>query len=413
MSKSFGLLGEKLGHSFSPLIHSCLGDYQYRLYEVPPDGLDSFMTERNFDGINVTIPYKQDVMDYCETLSDEARAIGCVNTIIKDKNGDLHGYNTDYYGFKTMLEHGNINPKRKKVLVLGNGGSAKTVRAVLNYSGAEEIITVSRLGENNYSNIAKHHDAELIINTTPVGMYPNNGTAPVCIKGFKQLTGVADLIYNPARTKLIMDAERLGISCVSGLSMLIAQAKRASMLFNGESYRELDIKNIISKILRETQNIAIIGMPGCGKSSVGRALAAMTDKPFSDIDMLVEASSGRCIPEIFAKSGEEVFRKMETRALSEESKKSGQIIATGGGIVTIPENLDLLRQNSFIVYLKRDLNELNIIGRPLSDSIGIKTLAKQRLPLYEAWSDCVVEAGESIEQTATRIISATKKEETT
>ncbi|MCL1963446.1 MAG: shikimate dehydrogenase, partial [Firmicutes bacterium] len=225
MKKSFGLLGEKLGHSFSPQIHRQLGEYDYVLYEVSPDSLDSFMTERRFDGINVTIPYKQAVMPYCATLSNEARMIGSVNTIVKDDDGALHGYNTDYHGFRVMLEQGGINPNGKKVLVLGDGGSARTVRAVLGALGAREIVTISRRGENHYGNIEKHYDAEIIVNTTPVGMFPDNGLSPLNLAGFERLTGVADLIYNPTRTKLLLDAGRLGVSCVNGLTMLVAQAE--------------------------------------------------------------------------------------------------------------------------------------------------------------------------------------------
>jgi len=427
MDKKFGLLGGKLGHSFSPLIHSYLGDYDYRLFEVPPDGLDSFMIARDFDGINVTIPYKQDVMSYCSTLSDEARTIGCVNTIIKDKNGDLHGHNTDYYGFKMLLKYGGFNPAGWKAVVLGDGGSARTVRAVLNDLGAKEIITVSRLGENNYSNIAKHYDAELLVNTTPVGMFPNTGILPVCIKGFTQLKAIADLVYNPSKTKIHLEAERLGVPCVNGLAMLVAQAEMASRLFLGgsdqadnesgfiskdsasdQSETEL-LESVIQKVLMKTLNIAIIGMPGCGKSSVGKALASELGRQLVDIDELIETASGKNIPDIFAQNGEDYFRSLESRILSDEAKKSGLVIATGGGVVTQTENLDTLRQNSVVIYLKRDLHELSINGRPLSGTVGIEELAKQRLPLYETWSDCAVESGEDEEQTASRMMEALTK----
>jgi len=406
MDKTFGLLGEKLGHSFSPLVHSYLGNYDYGLYEVPSNELDSFMSERRFDGINVTIPYKQAVIPYCETLSDEARAIGCVNTIIKDAKNKLHGFNTDYHGFNFMLDYGGVNPAEKKVVVLGDGASARTVRAVLNDLGAKEIVTVSRLGVNNYGNIKQHYDAQILINTTPVGMFPDTGILPVCIKGFTQLTGIADLVYNPAKTKLILEAERLGVPHVGGLSMLVAQAEMASRLFLGVSDRVGDVKSILRKILQQTQNIALIGMPGCGKSSVGKALAKLMKRQFVDIDELIEVSTGKGIPKIFAENGEDAFRLIETRILDEESKKSGLVIATGGGVVTRPENLDLLRQNSIVVYLNRDIKELNIDGRPLSGSTGVETLAEQRLSLYEQWSDCSVQVEKDIEQTAARVLEA-------
>jgi shikimate dehydrogenase len=403
MKKSFGLLGEKLGHSFSPLIHRHLGEYDYSLYEVCPADLDSFMTERRFDGINVTIPYKQAVMPYCAALSDEARITGSVNTIIKDDGGALHGHNTDCHGFRVMLEHGGIDPGGKKALVLGDGGAARTVRAVLGALGAREIITISRRGENHYGNIERHYDAEFIVNTTPVGMYPDNGSSPLRLTGFERLTGVADLIYNPARTKLLLEAGRAGVPCVNGLTMLVAQAEMASRLFLDGSSRPELVNGIAALILKETQNIALIGMPGCGKSTVGRILARAMGRPFADIDERIEAETGKSIPQIFAEDGEETFRRLETRVLAGEAKKSGIVLATGGGVVTRPENLDLLRQNSLIVYLKRELAELVTDGRPLSRGVGIQALAEQRLPLYDTWSDCAVQVEAEPEQTAARI----------
>ena len=406
MGKTFGLLGAKLGHSFSPLIHSYLGDYEYPLYEISSGIFDVFMTKRRFDGINVTIPYKQAVMPYCASLSEEARAIGSVNTIIKDEDGLLHGHNTDYYGFSVMFKQGSIDPNGKKVLVLGDGGAARTVRAVLNGLGAREIVTISRRGENHYGNISRHYDAEIIVNTTPVGMYPDNGNAPLSLEGFGRLAGVADLIYNPMRTKLLLKAERIGVPCIDGLFMLVAQAEMASQLFTGGVARPEQIVKIATEIRNKTRNIALIGMPGCGKSAVGRSLAQNTGKPFADIDALIEKAAGKSIPDIFTVNGEEVFRRLETRILSEESRKNGLVIATGGGVVTRPENLDLLRQNSFVVYLKRDLADLNVDGRPLSKAIGVTALAEQRLPLYEAWCDCAVQVEAGSDETAARIIEA-------
>jgi len=406
MKKSFGLLGEKLSHSFSPMIHRHLGEYDYSLYEVSPGDLDSFMREKKFDGINVTIPYKQAVMPYCATLSDEAKTIGSVNTIVKDSEGALHGHNTDHHGFRVMLEQGGINPGGKKSLVLGDGGSARTVRAVLGASGAREIVTISRRGENHYGNIQRHYDAEIIVNTTPVGMYPDNGSSPLSLAGFELLTGVADLIYNPMRTMLLLEAARLGVPCVNGLTMLVAQAEMASRLFLDCPERPELVESIRAHILKETQNIALIGMPGCGKSTVGRILAHALERPFADVDELIVAAAGKSIPRIFAEDGEETFRRLETRLLGEEAKKSGMVISTGGGVVTRPENLDILRQNSFIVYLERELNELSKNGRPLSQTTGVQALAGQRLPLYETWSDCIIQVEAKPELTAARIQEA-------
>jgi len=403
MKKTFGLLGEKLGHSFSPLIHGYLGEYDYSLYEVSAGDLDSFMTGRSFDGINVTIPYKQQVVPYCATLSHEAQIIGSVNTIIKDDSGALHGHNTDYHGFRVMLEQGGIDTKGKKVLVLGDGGSARTVRAALDGLGAREIVTISRRGENHYGNIERHYDADVIVNTTPVGMYPNNGNSPLSLTAFRQLTGVADLIYNPTRTKLLLEAARLGIPCVNGLVMLVAQAEMASRLFlDGPARPEL-VNKIHDAILKKTQNIALIGMPGCGKSTVGRILAQKMGRSIIDIDAQIEAAAGKKIQKIFSEDGEETFRRLETRVLAEEAKKSGAVLATGGGTVTRPENFDLLRQNCVIVYLKRELTDLITDGRPLSQNVGIQALADKRLPLYEAWSNYAVQVEAKPEQTAEQI----------
>ena len=406
MDKCFGLLGEKLGHSFSPIIHRYLGDYEYQLYEISPREFDAFMTQRRFDGLNVTIPYKQAVIPYCATLSDEAREIGSVNTIIKDEDGMLHGHNTDYHGFCVMLEHGGIEPDGRKTLVLGDGGSARTIRAALNGLGAKEIVTISRRGGNHYGNIDKHYDADMIVNTTPVGMYPDNASSPLPLQGFGRLSGVADLIYNPLRTKLQLDAGRINVPCVNGLTMLVAQAEKASRLFCGGPARPELVDTILSELIRKTRNIALIGMPGCGKSTAGRELATLMGRPFADIDEMIEASTGKSIPDIFARDGEEAFRLLETRILSDEAKKTGMVIATGGGVVTQQENLDLLRQNSLIVYLRRELPELVSAGRPLSESIGVKTLASQRLPLYETWSDHVIDTHSDPDRTAGRILEA-------
>ena len=437
MEKRFGLLGERLEHSFSPQIHALLGGYEYRLYEIAPSGLDAFMIERRFDGINVTIPYKQAVIPYCARLSDEARKIGSVNTIIKDADGLLSGHNTDYFGFYTMLEHANIDPSGKKALVLGDGGAARTVRAVLAGAGAREIVTLSRRGEDNYNNVDRHFDADIIVNTTPVGMYPDNGNSPLSLTGFTRLCGVADLIYNPMRTKLLLEAERLGVNRANGLIMLVAQAEAASRLFTGEPSHpaiSASLANtahqanpahpvhpanpvhpaypahpaqpgepshpahpgqtgaIAAAIAARTRNIAIIGMPGSGKSTLGRLLAQKEGRPFSDTDALIQKAAGKPIAKIFEEDGESAFRKLETAVLADEAKKSGIVIATGGGVVTRPENLDLLRQNSLIIYLKRELSGLATYGRPLSTSTGVRTLADQRLPLYESWRDAAVSA---------------------
>ena len=386
------------------MIHGLLGEYEYRLFEVSPENLDAFLTAKQFEGLNVTIPYKQTVIPYCDDLSDEARAIGSVNTIVKEADGSLVGYNTDYYGFLVMMDRAGISPEGKKALVLGDGGSARTVRYALAGSGAREIVTISRRGENHYGNLEQHYDAEIIVNTTPVGTYPGNGESLLTLKHFPQLCGVADLIYNPLRTKLILQAEELRIPHTNGFIMLAAQGELASRLFTKGPSRPWLADDIAGAINNETRNIALIGMPGCGKSTAAKILADKTGRPLIDIDALIEKASGKTIPAIFSEKGEEAFRRLETDILTEESKKSGAVIAAGGGVVTRPENRDLLRQNSLVVYLARDLNELDTVGRPLSLDSGIQKLAKTRLHLYEAWSDITVLVSPDPEQTVIKIL---------
>lgn len=400
-----GLLGKTLQHSFSPKIHSFLADYEYKLYEVPENGVEDFLKKRELDAFNVTIPYKKTVMPYLTYISDTARKIGSVNTVVRKKDG-LYGYNTDFYGFSYMLKRANINPKEKKVLVLGSGGASLTVKAVLEEEGAEEIITVSRSGEVNYSNVYNHRDANIIVNTTPVGMYPENGTAPVDLKQFKCLSGVVDLIYNPSVTRLLYDACSLGIPCVNGLSMLVAQAEKACEIFLDTSLSESVTEKIVKNIEYDTKNIVLIGMPGAGKTTAGKCLAKMLNRPFVDTDALIVEKEGMSIPDIFSSCGESVFREKETEAAAQVGKMSGAIIATGGGIVTREENHPLLSQNSVMIWLKRDISSLPINGRPISKANDLNELYAKRKPLYDRFSDISIEVSDSEEETAQRILTA-------
>lgn len=397
--RTFGLLGEKLSHSFSPLIHSFLGDYEYRLFEKTPEEVEGFLKHGDFDGLNVTIPYKKTIIPFCSEISANARKIGSVNTILRLPGGRLFGDNTDYDGFNYLLNQLNADIKGKKVLVLGSGGSALTVRAVLNDLGTGTVVTVSRAGKVNYDNLNLHYDAQMIVNTTPVGMYPNDGVSPIELSAFLSCEAVVDIIYNPYRTKLLLDAEDLAIGCVNGLPMLVAQAKSAAELFTGSKIDDDIINVIIDKICRLTKNIVLIGMPGSGKSTIGAALAKMTGRDFFDTDTIITEKSGKSIPEIIEGAGEPVFRQMETEALRDVSKKSGCVIATGGGIVKIPENRRLIRQNSTCVFLDRALHALPADGRPLSLKNGIEALASERLPLYNSWCDYKVGV-DGVEKTA-------------
>ncbi len=392
---TYGLLGEKLAHSFSPQIHRELGNPDYRLTELPREAVADFFRKREFAAINVTIPYKKDALAACNRVSPRATAIGSVNTVVKEADGSIFGYNTDAYGFEYMLKKGGIAPRGEKCLVLGSGGSSVMAQYVLKSLGAREVIVISRGGENHYDNLHLHADAGVIVNTTPVGMYPNNGVAPVDLARFPALKGVADLIYNPARTKLLLDAERLNIPHVGGLSMLVAQAKLAHLLFFGKAdsdeiavtYPDADIDVITDKIQRETMNVLLIGMPSCGKSTVGRILAEKTGRPLIDTDALIVERAGRPIPEIFAEEGEEAFRTLETAVAADVCKGSGQIIATGGGIVTRERNHDLIRQNSLVIFINRPLEELSTDGRPLSQQNRLSDLLSARLPLYRKLCD--------------------------
>jgi len=406
----FGLLGEHLSHSYSPLIHAGFGDYKYRLYEKSPDDVEGFLRQKNFRGINVTIPYKKTVIPFCNKLSESAKTIGSVNTIIQLDDGSLYGDNTDYFGFSYLLKESGADLTEGKVIILGSGGSSLTAQAVLRDKSKMEIIVISRTGTDNYENIGKHKNAKMIINTTPVGMYPNNGVSPIKdLSIFQNCKTIIDMIYNPLRSTLLQQAEDLGISGVNGLTMLVAQAKRAAELFTCLSIPDDKIESIKNKIAESTRNIVLIGMPGCGKSSIGTQLATKMNREFADTDDWIIKHAKKSIPAIFAEDGEETFRKLENEALETFCKKSGLIIATGGGIVKRKENRNIIRQNSVVIFIDRDISKLPVSGRPLSEKEGIKALAEARLPVYNQWSDFIVESI-NVEQTAEDILKKLTEE---
>ena len=386
-----GLIGEKLSHSFSPAIHTRLGTPDYSLFELKPEELEQFLKHGDFDGVNVTIPYKKAVIPYCAALTEQARRIGSVNTLIRQEDGSLLGHNTDYDGFLYMIRSSGVEVRGKKCLILGTGGASLTVRTVLEDLDAGEIVFISRTGENNYQNLERNADARIIVNTTPVGMYPHNGTAPLDVKGFPKLEGVFDLIYNPARTQLLLDAERMGVPGVNGLGMLVAQAKAASERFRDISIPDEAVEDITREMEKQSKNIILVGMPGCGKSTVGKKLAEKLGRPLVDTDEEIVRRIGCTIPEYFAAHGEEEFRKREHEVLRGFSGRSGQIIATGGGIVTRPENMAPLRENSLVVFLRRDIERLPTRGRPISQSNDLHELYEKRRPLYEAAADVTVD----------------------
>ena len=397
-----GLLGEHLTHSYSPQIHALLGDYSYELFEVTPERLGEFLRSGCFDGLNVTIPYKKAVIPYCSGLSEAAKALGSVNTILRRPDGSLYGDNTDVDGFRWMLSLGGGVRPGEKALVLGSGGASQTVQAVLRAAGAE-VTVLSRQGENRYSTLPEHKDARLVVNATPVGMYPKNGERLIDLSVLPDCRCVLDLIYNPARTRLLLDAEARGIRCINGLSMLVAQAKRAAELFLNTNIDDRKNDEIYETLSRQMKNIVLVGMPGCGKSTVGKALAKRLSRPFFDADQEIVKRAGKSIPEIFQTEGEAGFRKIETEVLFDLCRQSGAVIATGGGAVTVPQNHDILRQNSLVVFLNRDIAVLPTNGRPLSEQNDLHEMFRQRLPLYRAVCDYEVDGNSEIQTVTDRV----------
>lgn len=398
-----GLLGRKLGHSYSPQIHAYLGDYSYDLFEKEPEEVETFLRTGDFQAINVTIPYKKTVMPFCR-LTDTAKYMGSVNTIIRQQDGTLLGHNTDYFGFTSMVQRSGLNPYGKKCLVLGSGGASVTAVAVLKEMGAN-VVVISRSGADNYENLYLHADAAIICNTTPVGMYPNNGISPIDLTLFPQLEGVLDMIYNPTRTQLFLDAEKLGLNHCSGLWMLVAQAKEAAQWFLGKKLPDQLLETVYRKMRLQMENIVLVGMPGCGKTTVGKALANRTGKIFSDADAVLIDTFQQSIPDIFAHEGESGFREKEISVLTQLGKQSGLVIATGGGCVTREENYRLLHQNGTIVWLQRDLELLPVDGRPLSQTNLLSDMYQKRQPLYQRFADMTIHNSHGIEETVEAILS--------
>ena len=398
-----GLLGRKLGHSYSPQIHSQLGSYDYRLFEKEPEELEDFLKNGDFTGLNVTIPYKKDVIPFLDELSPRAKALGAVNTIVR-RNGKLIGHNTDYFGFETMLLSTGVSLQGKKALVCGSGGASSTATAVLKAHGAN-VVVLSRTGKDNYQNLNRHSDAALIVNATPVGMYPNVEASPIeDLAAFPMLEGVLDLVYNPARTSILLKAEALGIPCVNGLRMLVAQAKESAEWFTGEPIDDSWIERIFNRLRRQMENIILIGMPGCGKTTVGASLANILSRPLKDADAELEQAVGRKITEILPTDGEASFRSLESETLLDLGKQSGLVVATGGGCVTIPNNYEKLHRNGTIVWLKRDLDLLPTDGRPLSQTGHLQEMYQKRAPLYARFADFSVENSGNPQETAEEII---------
>ena len=389
----YGLIGEKLGHSYSKKIHESFGKYDYELIELDKKSFADFMEARNFTGINVTIPYKRDVLPFCETLTPIAKAIGSVNTMYF-QDGKLIGDNTDYFGFNYMRHRSGISLKDKKVLILGAGGSSLMVVKAAKDLEAKELIVASRTGLNamiSLQQTIEHADSQIIINATPVGMYPYNGESLVSLKDFPLCEGVIDLIYNPLLTHLLYEAKSLKIPYSNGLSMLVAQAYKAFELFTGTNLETEMMEDTIFLLQKEINNIILTGMPGCGKTTLGLLLAEKLKRPFVDIDDLIEKRIGMAIPLFFEASGEEEFRKIESQVAKEVGKYQGHVISTGGGIVLNPLNMEALSQNGTVLFLDRPLENLASSGRPLSKSLdSLRIMASQRIPLYKRYSDYII-----------------------
>ncbi len=389
--EKFGLIGKTLKHSYSKKIHSLLGEYPYDLYELEPQEVERFAKSGQLKGFNVTIPYKKDIMPYLDVIDDDALKIGAVNTVV-NRNGILYGFNTDFAGMKYMLSRAGISLFDKKVMILGTGGTSNTAVAVAKSEKAKEIVVVSRSGSVNYQNCYEHKDTEVIINTTPVGMYPNNYVCPIDITLFKNVMGVADAIYNPNTTELCFKAKELGVAYTNGLPMLVAQAKHATEKFFNKEISDDVIEKILNKLWGETLNVILVGMPGSGKTTIGTALAKLLNREFIDTDALIEKKDGRDIPTIFKDSGEEYFRKLESEVVKEVGKLTGKVISTGGGVIKNRDNCFPLKSNGIIFLIEREIEKLITDGRPLSkDKKTVKELYRERRENYHYFADYIIE----------------------
>ena len=407
----YGLIGEKLGHSFSREIHKRLCGYDYELRELRPDEVEEFLAKREFRGINVTIPYKETVIPYLDEIDEAAREIGAVNTVV-NRGGKLFGYNTDYTGMRELMLREGIDPAGKKVLVLGSGGTSKTAMTVAKSLGAETILRVSRTKRDNcitYEEVRKiHSDAQIIINATPVGMYPNGDACPIDIGAFPNLTGVVDAIYNPLRTKLVLAAKARGITAAGGLYMLVGQAAAAAEHFTGEKGDPADVERVYRELLSEKENLILTGMPGVGKTTIGKILAKRLGREFVDCDDVIVGKAGCDIPTIFAEQGEKAFRDLETEVIRELSVTGGKVIAPGGGAILRPENVAALKSNGRIIFLDRPLSSITATeGRPLSaNREALEARYRERYPIYCATCDAHVEIDGTVGETADAVLEA-------
>ncbi len=404
----YGLIGEHLAHSFSPEIHKRIGDYKYEIMELKPEELGEFLESRDFKGINVTIPYKQAVIPYLDEIDEAAREIGAVNTIV-NKNGKLFGYNTDFGGLKALFERVGISVSGKKAVILGNGGTSKTAEAVLKALGAQTVLKTDLVGAEgvitNEEAVLKHSDAEILVNTTPCGMFPKLSGMAVNPSDFPKLKGAIDVVYNPLRTDFVQRAQRFGIPAQGGLYMLVMQAILAAERFFEKPIPKEKAESIYQELLRTKKNIVLIGMPGCGKTTVGKILSKELEIPLFDSDEIIIEKTGRQISDIFEKEGESTFRKLESEVIFELSGKTGSIISTGGGAILDPENIRNLSKNGKIYFIDRPLENLvPTSDRPTASSIeAIKKRHKERYMLYCLYADEIIEANLGAKEVAEKI----------
>jgi len=407
----YGCIGEHLPHSFSKEIHAEIASYAYELKELTPEELPAFMASKDFLGINVTIPYKQAVIPFLDHIDETAEAIGAVNTVV-NRGGVLWGYNTDLFGLTRLLRRAKLDLSGRKVLILGTGGTSRTAAYAAQSLGARQILKVSRAAKSgaiSYEDALRDHsDAEIILNTTPCGMYPHPDAQPISLKAFGSLQGVADVIYNPLRTRFILEARALGLPAEGGLYMLVAQAVRASELFLDTVYPEDLTDRVYSRILRRKENLVLIGMPGSGKTAVGHILAEKTGLPFCDSDQLIVEKAGKPITEIFRDSGEQVFRDLESEVIRDLSLHGGTVVSTGGGAVLRPENVTALKQNGRLFWLDRNPDALiPTDDRPLADTADkIKRLYAERQPIYKSAADEIIPVIGTPLQVAETILSS-------
>ena len=395
----YGLIGEKLSHSWSAAIHEKLGSFPYQLHELSASELKSFLKDQPWQGLNVTIPFKKDAYALADSASEDAQAIGAANTLVKDINGFIAADNTDVYGFEYLVKSLKVNLSQKIAMVFGAfGGAGQAICYALNKGGAY-VVGVSRNPHESssyvdcaitYDQIKSHYDADLLVNATPVGMFPHAGDSPLSkeeLAAFTSLQCVIDLIYNPLRSQLLLDAESLGILNANGLKMLVAQAVRASSLFLGQDVSDSQIESISRELHASKENIVLIGMPGVGKTSTGEALAKFLNRPWIDTDFLIKQKAHCEAASYLQTHGEAAFRCLEHEIIQEISSMSGAVISCGGGVVVTPANYQALRKNGKLIYLTRPLEDLAIVGRPLSKRMGVQNLAAVRIPFYEAWAD--------------------------